>query len=102
MARTLTGRADRSPTVLYSRWPRSFHKGDPHFSGRAARVPSDAALRTRGIQIRTRTIAPRGPGVLIGKTRPDEDYYVDALTFCSTTTAVGTRPSASSVAPSSR
>ena len=33
--------------------------------------------------------------------RADNNYYVDALTFCSTTTAVGTRPSASSVAASS-
>ena len=34
--------------------------------------------------------------------RADNHYYVDALTFCSTMTAVGTRPSASSVASLSR
>ena len=105
MAWALPGKAGRSPTVLLAELPPG-QLCDPARIGRRdfpqTRLSGPAASICGHVPSRREVPAcyyeRRGP-------RPppaDEDYYVDALTFCSTTTAVGTRPSASSVAPSSR
>ena len=105
MSWTLPGRADRSPTVLLAELPPGqldSHPHDHHVSSGA--IPSQqGAFRAQGIRPQPLVYPDSDTSNhIVRSRRADNHYYVDALTFCSTTTAVGTRPSASSVAASSR